>query len=119
MPGAAMGSSAVSPKRVWPVVTVSRLVPEPVDLGEQPGLRGGREAEHRHDRRDADRDAERGQSGAQPPGAHADARDAREVGQGAASWGRAASRRHVCCPGGRLTSANAAAPACLTMALTT
>ena len=53
---------------------------EPVDLAEQPGLRGGREAEHRHDRRDADRDAECGEPGAQPPGAHADARDAREVG---------------------------------------
>ena len=92
---------------------------EPVDLGEQPGLRGGREAEHRHDRRDADRDAERREPGAQPSGAHADAGDAREVGQAQLPGGRAGERLHVCCPGGRLTSANAAAPACLTMALTT
>ena len=54
---------------------------EPIDLREQPGLRGGGQAEHRDDRRDADRDAERGETGAQPSGAHADARDPREVGQ--------------------------------------
>ena len=81
IPGAAMGSSAVSPKRRLAGRDGEQVGAEPIDLAEQPGLRGGREAEHRDDRRDADRDAERGEPRAQPPGAHADARDPREVGQ--------------------------------------
>ena len=52
---------------------------EPVDLRQQPGLRGGRQPEHRHDRRRADRDPERRQRGAQWPGAQPDARHAQTV----------------------------------------
>ena len=52
---------------------------EPVDLREQPGLRGGGQPEDRHDRRRSDRDPERGQRGAQRPGAQPDARHPQPV----------------------------------------
>ena len=92
---------------------------ELVDLGEQPGLGGRREAEHGDDRRDADRDPERREPGAQPPGADADARDPGEVARAqllgceCRGCGHAPYR-----PGGWLTSANAAGAAPLTVALT-
>ena len=54
---------------------------EPVDLREQPGLRGGGQPEDRHDRRRSDRDPERGQRGAQRPGAQPDARHPQPVAQ--------------------------------------
>jgi hypothetical protein len=53
---------------------------EPVDLGQQPRLRGRGEAEHGHDRGHPDRDPERGQRGAQPSGAQADRGDPSQVG---------------------------------------
>ena len=68
MPGAATGSSAVSPERACPLVTVSRLVPSAGDLGQQRGGGGGGQAQDGDDRRDADRDAQRGQPGAQLAG---------------------------------------------------
>ena len=52
---------------------------EPVDLREQPGLRGGGQPEDRHDRRRSDRDPERRQRGSQRPGAQPDARHPQPV----------------------------------------
>ena len=52
---------------------------EPVDLGEQPGLRGGGQSEDGDDRCCPDRDPERGQRGAQRPGAQPDARHPQPV----------------------------------------
>jgi hypothetical protein len=58
---------------------------EPVDLGEQAGLRGGGQPEDRDDRRRPDRDPERGQRGAQRPGAQPDARHPQRILQAQAS----------------------------------
>jgi hypothetical protein len=52
---------------------------EPVDLRDQPGLRGGGQPEDRDDRCGADRDPERGKRGAQRPGAEPDARHPQPV----------------------------------------
>ena len=52
---------------------------EPVDLREQPRLRGGGQPEDGDDRRRADRDPERRQRGAQRPGAQPHARHAQPV----------------------------------------
>ena len=62
-----------------------------VDLGQQPGLGGGGEAEHGDDRGDADRDAERGQRGAQLAGAHAHGGESGQIRRrgircGGAAW---------------------------------
>src|SRR5262245_47492330 len=63
------------------VVDGEEVRAEAVDLGEQAGLGGGGEAEHGHDRGDADRDPERGEGGAHAAGAKADACDPGEVGE--------------------------------------
>jgi hypothetical protein len=55
--------------------------PEPIDLPQQPGLRGGGEAEHGDDRGDSDRDPERREASAEAPGAKPDARHSGEVGK--------------------------------------
>ena len=52
---------------------------EPVDLREQPGLRGGGQPEDADDRCRSDRDPERGQRGAQRPGAQPDTRHPQPV----------------------------------------
>ena len=67
------------PGEALPGLDGQQVRAEPVDLREQPGLRGGGQPEDRHDRRRADRDPERGQRGAQRPGAQPDARHPQPV----------------------------------------
>ena len=112
MPGAASGSSAVSPKSVWPLVTVSRLVPSRSISASSPACE----------------EAERPSTAtiaATPiamPSAESPARSRRVRTPMLATRARSARRSLrgaglpavlTRCPGGRLTSANAAAPACL------
>ena len=73
MPGAATGSSAVPPEKVCPLVTVSRLVPSLAISASSAALDGGGQAQDGDDRRDADRDAQRRQRGAQLAGPQPDA----------------------------------------------
>ena len=54
--------------------------PEAFDLCQQPGLARGGQAEHGYDRGDPDRDPQRRERRAHPPGAQPHARDAREIG---------------------------------------
>ena len=122
--GATSGSSAVLPAKLWPLVTVSRFVPSRSISEQQPGLARGGQAEHRHDRGDADRDPQRGERRAHPPRAQPDARNAREIGgaqllggQIYRIGGEVPSRGHDDCPGASLTSANAAGLACSTRRL--
>ena len=94
--GAREGSSAVCAGEGLAVGDGEQVGAEPVDLGEQPGLGGGGEAEHGDDRGDADGDPERGQRGAELAGAQPDAGRARgQVG----GRSRAAAGRRA--PGAR------------------
>ena len=52
-----------------------------IDLAEQPGLRGGGEAEDGDDRGNSDRDPQRREGGTEPPRAKPDARHSGQVGQ--------------------------------------
>ena len=62
MAGAALGSSAVPPERVWPFSTTRRLVPRRGDLVRESGRGGGGEPEYGHDGGHADGDARAAES---------------------------------------------------------
>ena len=61
---------------------------EVVELGQQVGPAGGRDADHGDHRRDADGDAERGQAGPQPARAQPDRADPHEVARPQSGWTR-------------------------------
>ena len=63
-----------------PVLHGEQVGAELGDLGQQPGLGGGRQAQHRHDRRHPDRDPQRRQAGPQLAGAQAHAGEPAQVG---------------------------------------
>ena len=86
--GAAVGSSAVWPKRLWPLVTVSRFVPRALISASRPDSEDGgdarapRRSPRRRSRCRARRAPARSLRGAQPH-----ERDAREIGGPELRWG--------------------------------
>ncbi len=79
IPGASSGSTASSPRNDRPGVIVSRFVPEVVELGDEVGARRRADADDRHQRRDADRDAEGRQRRPQAARAQPDGADGERV----------------------------------------
>jgi hypothetical protein len=77
--GAVTGSLGLGARERLTLADSEQVRPEPIDLAEQPGLRGGGEAKHGDDRGDPDRDPERREAGAKPPCAKSDARHSGEV----------------------------------------
>jgi hypothetical protein len=61
MPTDWVGRAAVSPPKVCPGGDGEQVGAQPVELGEQVRLAGLGDAQHRHDRGDADGHAQRGQ----------------------------------------------------------
>src|SRR6516165_5720099 len=67
-PRSGRGQFGGLPEDGLPVGDGEQVGAQPVDLGQQPGLRGGRQPEHGHDGGHPDGDAQRRQGGPQPAG---------------------------------------------------
>ncbi len=125
MPGAASGSAAVLPVKLWPFVTVSRLVPSWLISASSPAWLEEERPSTATIAATPIAIPSAESAGAQPPRAHADAGDAREVGR---AQFRGVSRGGVGGGGARcaLTAARVLVdererrrPACSTVAMTT